>query len=304
MPLTNFPTQVDTFPVYVDVSPADMVDIEAWKALRAIPNRTTQQEQDYLDLSAALATKMVNAQTINKIHEAIVAIESSFSTSVGSYLSNQTEAINAEIAKFTYRNAWSNVTSYAVKNIVTRNGNSYICKTANTGIDPATDSTSTYWGKVAEKGDKGDRGDPGLALVARGEYSAATTYVAGDMVYSGKTVWYAKQGSTGQPLTQGVYWGIVFKIDDELIFKNQTVVSGGWTQLMWIPDYKYLFNLPLSGVVDEMVPYVMFDRANFPEDQIGNISNYAETYDGGIRLFAKELPTSTLTIETIICRKV
>lgn len=303
MPLTNFPTQVDTFPVYVDVSPADMVDIEAWKALRAIPNRTTQQEQDYLDLSAALATKMVNAQTINKIHEAIVAIESSFSTSVGSYLSNQTEAINAEIAKFTYRNAWSNVTSYAVKNIVTRNGNSYICKTANTGIDPATDSTSTYWGKVAEKGDKGDQGDPGLALVARGEYSAATTYVAGDMVYSGKTVWYAKQGSTGQTLSEGAFWGIVFQLEDDvLIFKNKNLYSGGgWIQSNQIPDYKYVYLLELVGVDETMVPNVFF---NHHMGSTVNLSPYAETFDGGIMFFAMEPPDAAISIETIICRKV
>lgn len=54
----------------------------------------------------------------------------------------------------------------------------------------------------------------------------------------------------------------------------------------------------------EYLTTTIFNRLTFPEVDYGNISNYTETYNSGIRLLAKEQPSATLTIETLILRMV
>lgn len=67
--------------------------------------------------------------------------------------------------------AWDALTTYLPLQKVSRLGSSYICKTANTGIDPAVDTADgdgvegMYWLLIAKKGDQGDQGPTG----AKGE---------------------------------------------------------------------------------------------------------------------------------------
>lgn len=61
-----------------------------------------------------------------------------------------------------FKGAWSNSIAYVSDNsfidIVTYNGNSYICKTSNTGQTP---TNTTYWTLLAQKGDTGVTGSQG-----------------------------------------------------------------------------------------------------------------------------------------------
>lgn len=51
---------------------------------------------------------------------------------------------------------WDAGTAYATDDAVYRNGSTYWAVQASTGVDPATDTNSTYWHIMAEKGDPGD----------------------------------------------------------------------------------------------------------------------------------------------------
>ena len=61
------------------------------------------------------------------------------------------------------KGAWSNSVAYVSDSsyidIVTYNGNSYICKTGNTGQTP---TNTTYWTLLAQKGDTGAQGLQGV----------------------------------------------------------------------------------------------------------------------------------------------
>jgi hypothetical protein len=59
----------------------------------------------------------------------------------------------------TWRGTWSNSTAYAVNDAVARTNQSYICTVANTGKDPATDTT--HWNLMAAQGGTGSAGPPG-----------------------------------------------------------------------------------------------------------------------------------------------
>jgi hypothetical protein len=51
----------------------------------------------------------------------------------------------------TFRGAWTNSTAYAINDVVTENGSSWIAVANSTGIDPATDD-DTHWTIVSASG--------------------------------------------------------------------------------------------------------------------------------------------------------
>jgi hypothetical protein len=61
---------------------------------------------------------------------------------------------------FTWRGVWSGSTAYAINDAVSRTNQSYVCAIANTGNDPATDTT--HWNLMAAQGGTGAAGPAGL----------------------------------------------------------------------------------------------------------------------------------------------
>jgi hypothetical protein len=57
---------------------------------------------------------------------------------------------------FTWRGTWSGSTAYAINDAVSRTNQSYVCTVANTGNDPATDTT--HWNLMAAQGATGPAG--------------------------------------------------------------------------------------------------------------------------------------------------
>lgn len=55
----------------------------------------------------------------------------------------------------TYKGTWNSTTEYLANDRVSRNGTTYIAKQTNTGNDPATDTSATYWDTAGVKGDTG-----------------------------------------------------------------------------------------------------------------------------------------------------
>ena len=99
----------------------------------------------------------------------------------------------AEVDKLTYRGEWQPGVQYFKKNVVTSGGEGYIAKLDNINQSPPA---TTYWGKIANKGDKGD---PSLNINFKGEYDIAMSYVMGDAVTFGGLWYYAKQNTKGNP---------------------------------------------------------------------------------------------------------
>lgn len=103
----------------------------------------------------------------------------------------------------TWLGAWSNATTYAVNDAVSRLGSSYVNKSAgNIGHDPATDA-SVHWDTIAEAG----RG-----LVWRGEWVVGTAYDALDLVQQGGTTYISKAagniGHSPAADTTFTYWEV------------------------------------------------------------------------------------------------
>ena len=63
-------------------------------------------------------------------------------------------------------------------------------------------------------------------------------------------------------------------------------------------DYPFRASIPLDGVFSEMIPEVTFALADAIS---GNFAPVADAYDGGVYIWAAEVPESDTTVPTIIC---
>lgn len=91
-------------------------------------------------------------------------------------------------------------------------------------------------------------------------------------------------------------------IDLPLAFGPQTVATSAWAANTTYSAQGYGFraSVPLSGVTADYIPDVTFAMADAVS---GNLAPLAESYAGGIYIYAKEQPTATVNIASVVCTK-
>lgn len=82
----------------------------------------------------------------------------------------------------------------------------------------------------------------------------------------------------------------------KLLFNNVEVGSNDFYKSNTYNDYPYRAEISLSGVMSGMIPDVIFSP-----DYTELFAPVASSYNGGIYIYASDIPTSTITIPTIIC---
>lgn len=83
-----------------------------------------------------------------------------------------------------------------------------------------------------------------------------------------------------------------------LAFTNITVGSEAWQEDKTYGNYPFRAAVTLEGVTEDFAPSVSFA----PEDVLENIfAPVAESYDGGIYIYACESPAEVVTIPAIVC---
>lgn len=134
----------------------------------------------------------------------------------------------------------------------------------------------------------------------------AMTQIQGDARYI--------QVSSGGTFTMDEAFGAgpyTFELDEEetssqsdaiLTFGPQTVATTSWASDTTYSEQGYVFraSVALSGVTVSHIPDVTFGMADAVS---GNLAPLAETYAGGIYIYAKEQPTGTVTIASVVCVK-
>ena len=84
----------------------------------------------------------------------------------------------------------------------------------------------------------------------------------------------------------------------KLQFDNTAVPTSAFVSDATYEDYPYRAAVALSNVISSMIPDVMLGMA---EAISGIFAPIAECYNGGIYLYANDVPESSITIPTIIC---
>lgn len=82
----------------------------------------------------------------------------------------------------------------------------------------------------------------------------------------------------------------------KLLFENTSVSSTAFRETNTYEDYPYRAAIALSGVTSGMIPEVIFS----PEDA-GAFAPVASSYNGGIYIYASDIPEASITIPTIFC---
>ena len=87
-----------------------------------------------------------------------------------------------------------------------------------------------------------------------------------------------------------------------LAFGPQTVATSAWAANTTYSAQGYGFraSVPLSGVTADHIPDVTFAMADAVS---GNLAPLADTYMGGIYIYAKEQPSATVNIASVVCTK-
>lgn len=83
----------------------------------------------------------------------------------------------------------------------------------------------------------------------------------------------------------------------KLTFTNTTVEAALFTADETYGDFPYRAAVPLTGAAEAMTPEVVFGAA---DAMSGTFAPVAESYAGGVYIYAAELPSAAVTIPTIL----
>lgn len=81
------------------------------------------------------------------------------------------------------------------------------------------------------------------------------------------------------------------------VVTNKTVAKANFVSDNTYTDYPYRAAITVNGVTTDMIPEIIFDLSDAIS---GNYSPVAQTYDGGVYIYAASPPDNNLTIPTII----
>ena len=90
---------IDTFVEMFELSATDAINVQRWKQLKAIDNKTNEQQAEFSDLTARLSGKLVTSEIWNKLCDCMINLEKLYvdkgldkiETTVEDYVESYTE---------------------------------------------------------------------------------------------------------------------------------------------------------------------------------------------------------------------
>lgn len=244
LPLTNFPSNIDTFTTWLNIVASDGVLIQQYQAAMQAGN-TTLANQILTQIPQA-TQKIITATDLNKLSQAMLAVERFYLTDIEPYIETQQQSWLTAIQQFSYKGVWQNGTSYVVNNMVsyTVSGLNLIYIATSTSPVGTVPTNTQYWRVLTIQGQPGPSGD---GLSYRQEWNSSTTYSTNDAVTYDGAVWMALQSSQNRlPDSSPQYWRLVMNLETVAYPIQDTVptnlqVDGLWFNTSNNPtDYVYL----------------------------------------------------------------
>ena len=215
MSRSSFPNKIDQFSEKFDLPAnkvADALEMQQLKSKTILDNN----EQNRLSaLQDELQDFTITPETMNKLQDAIVEIETFFDGNVRQYILSKQKEWDTYVDDFSFIGNWDSSKKYKRQNIVSYDGNLWLCiKDVVSSAGDTPYKLPDNWRQVAFKGDKGD---VGLNTIFKGEWNGSTNYKAGDAVSVRvgapwkpvDMVFIAKKDNQGRKPTVGVtsdYW--------------------------------------------------------------------------------------------------
>lgn len=211
LPLTNFPSSLDTFTTWLNVTATDGPLIQQYITAMNAGNQTLANQ--ILAQIPSASQKIITATDLNTLTQAIQAVERFYLTDVEPYIQIQQESWLNTINQFSYQGAWASGTAYVTNNIVSYTvlGLTMLYIATSNPPTGTVPTNTAYWRVLTIQGQPGPSG---TGLSYRQEWSASTSYSVNDAVSYSGAVWLATQASQNQTPAEGsAYWQLVISLE-------------------------------------------------------------------------------------------
>ena len=140
-------------------------------------------------------------------------------------------------------------------------------------------------GPAGENGPQGEKGDPG---------ADGRTPVKGTDYFTPEEI-----GSIQDQAAQNAA-DLLAQTLSPLRFSDITVPASAFAADSTYPDYPYRAAVALTGVLERMIPEVVFSVSTLADTGFAPV---AQCYDGGVYIWAAGIPSGDVAIHTILCWK-
>lgn len=163
-------------------------------------------------------------------------------------------------------------------------------------------------GDKGEKGDKGESGESPYDLAVKEGFGGTEATFNWSLAHIAGHAAQHKAGGT-DPLeveTDSIKAGAVTRAKlasdvKVLAFTNKAVATSAWASDSTYTDFPYRAAVACQGVTVKHYAEVSFSPA---DAMSGDFAPVAASYDGGVYIYASEIPEAALTIPTIVCTPV
>lgn len=285
--LTVFPQNVDQFLTFLNITATDGPLIAQYQtALQA--GNTTLANQILAQIPSG-TQKIIKATDLNKLTQAILAVERFYKTDIEPYVEGkQTEWLSI-INQFSYKGIWSIGTSYQVNNLVTYTTSGLTLVYLATSTPPVgTIPTNTqYWRLLTIQGQPGASGE---GLSYRQEWNTSTQYQVNDAVTYSGVLWMALQANiNSEPGTVLSNWKQIIALEVASYPIQSTEPQGLSQGDLWFntqnnpTQYYYLTNLNNPAIASD----INYGKQSYDEEGnllIGTNTNEQEIEQGKLLL--------------------
>lgn len=249
LPLTNFPSSVDQFMTFLNIVATDGPLIAQYQAAMEAGN-TTQANQILSQIPAA-TQKIITANSLNSLSQAMLAIERFYLTDIEPYITNLQQSWTNTIQQFSYEGTWESGTSYVVNNLVsyTVSGLNLIYIATSTPPVGTAPTNTQYWRVLTIQG---QQGASGTGLSYRQEWNNSTTYNVNDAVtYDGAIYMAIQANQNREPSSNTQYWTLIMSLQNVSYPIQDTVptnleIDGLWFNTSNNPT-NYVYLEPLTN---------------------------------------------------------
>ena len=281
LPLTNFPSSLDTFTTWLNIVASDGILIAQYQAALQAGNQS--QANQILAQIPQASQKIISAMDLNTLSQAMLAIERFYLTDIEPYITQQQQTWLTTIQQFSYEGIWQSGTSYVVNNLVSYTVSGLNLIYIATSSPPVgTQPTNTqYWRVLTIQGQSGTSGE---GLSYRQEWNSSTQYSTNDAVTYDGAIWMALQESQNRlPDSSPEYWQLVMNLETTTYPIQATVptnlqVDGLWfntsnnpTQYIYSGDVQDGYTLIANAITNKGVPTEATDTPAQMAENIGAI---------------------------------
>lgn len=207
---TSFPNSIDSFTTWLDIIASDgALVLQYQQAMQA--GNTVLANQILAQIPSA-SQKIIKATDLNKLTQAILAVERFYKTDIEPYIQEQQTNWLDTIQRFSFKGEWASGTTYETNNFVsyTFSGLTLLYLAISDPPVGTPPTNTNYWRLLSIQGQQGPSGE---GVSYREEWSPTTQYYTDDVVTSGGAVWIATQDSQGQtPQSGSQYWELVMSL--------------------------------------------------------------------------------------------